>query len=74
MEYLSAQLWQLPIMQRALEESEASGHTCGGDHCTIPGCARGQEDKDEQQGGPVRSGFSDGDEQQQLAMMLQSIT
>lgn len=56
-EYLSAQLWQLPIMQQALEESEASGHTCElhaaeGERC-LP--------------------FSDGAEQQQLALLLSSI-
>jgi len=49
-EYLAAQLWQLPIMQRALEESEASGHTCGGDHCTAPSC-----------GAPTSHDGSDGD-------------
>jgi hypothetical protein len=32
-EYLSAQLWQLPIMQAALEESAASGHTCADARC-----------------------------------------
>jgi hypothetical protein len=58
-EYLSAQLWQLPIMQHALEESEASGHTCAGDHCAAPGCGGGQgrldgeqqHEEEEEQGG-----------------------
>lgn len=65
-EYLTAQLWQLPIMQQALEQSEASGHTCQGDHC-----GGGHADEERPGGGP---GFSDSDEQQQLALMLSSIT
>ena len=55
-EYLSAQLWQLPIMQQALEESEASGHTCAGDHCTAPGCGSGGDARDQQQQGQELEG------------------
>ena len=63
-EYLSAQLWQLPIMQQALEESEALGHTCPV-HGAPP---QGEEQKDR------CLPFSDGAEQQQLAMLLSSIS
>ncbi len=65
MEYLSAQLWQLPIMQQALEESEAMGHTCELHAAeTAPGGGgRGE-----------CLPFSDGAEQQQLAMLLSSIS
>lgn len=55
-EYLAAQLWQLPIMQQALEESEASGHTCASDHCTAPGC--GEDAGSPAAGGGGRGGGS----------------
>lgn len=71
-EYLAAQLWQLPIMQAALEESEASGHTCGGDHCSTEH-ADGSEGRNALHRTASGNGFSDGDEQQQLAMMLNSL-
>lgn len=68
-EYLSAQLWQLLIMQ--LPQSEASGHQCGGDHC---GHAEHADDGERPGGSGAAPGFSDGDEQQRLALMLSSIT
>lgn len=42
-EYLSAQLRQLPLMQQALEESEASGHTCSLDRCPTCGSSDGED-------------------------------
>jgi hypothetical protein len=66
-EYLSAQLWQLPIMQQALEESEASGHTCAGDHCAAPGCGgEGRVDGEQQHEEELQ-----GEEQQQQQMGVQ---
>ena len=53
-EYLAAQLWQLPIMQQALEESEASGHTCASDHCDAPGCPGGGHGEEEEEQGEQR--------------------
>ena len=69
-EYLSAQLWQLPIMQQALEESEALGHTCEVHQRAAPG---GDEAARERQRRVVEP-FSDSAEQQQLAMILSTIS
>lgn len=72
-EYLSAQLWQLPLMQQALDESEASGHTCG-EHCSGEGhheaAQQGPRGAPPGSGG---SGFSDSEEQQRLALMLNQL-
>ena len=67
-EYLSAQLWQLPIMQQALEESEALGHTCEVHRAEAASGAAAARERER------RMPFSDGAEQQQLAMILSSIS
>lgn len=73
-EYLSAQLWQLPLMQQALDESEASGHTCADEHCSGEGHREAAEAA-QQQGAPGSggSGFSDSDEQRRLALMVDQL-
>ncbi|KAI3424114.1 hypothetical protein D9Q98_009475 [Chlorella vulgaris] len=70
-EYLAAQLFQLPIMQQALEESEASGHTCAGDYCAAPGCQdtivggiSGSEGGDDREEEEEEQGWGEAEQQQ----------
>jgi hypothetical protein len=73
-EYLAAQLFQLPIMQQALEESEASGHTCAGDYCAAPGCQdtivggiSGSEGGDDREEEEEEQGWGEAEQPQRVA-------
>lgn len=49
-EYLAAQLWQLPILEEAREQSQASGHTCAVDTtCHVCGISSGSSSEGEEE-------------------------
>lgn len=70
-EYLAAQLGQLPLMQQALEESEAMGHTCFLDHCPTCGGSGGEAEQQELQA--AQRGAAGAEEQAEAALAAQAV-